>query len=53
MKLVQRKLAGVSMLCNRAKDVDAGRLLNTGEHGARSFIAGAQNQPERMTTLVV
>ena len=53
MKLVQRKFSGVSMLCKRAKHEDAGRLLLTGEHGARSFIAGAQNQPERITTLVV
>ena len=53
MKLVERKFVGVSMLRNRAKDEDAGRLLLTGEHGARSLIAGAQNQPERITTLVV
>lgn len=55
MKLVQRKFAGVSMLCYRAKDEDSGRLFIPGEHGARSLIviAGAQNQPERITTLVV
>jgi hypothetical protein len=53
LMLVQRMFVSASMLCCRANDEDAGRLALPGEHGARFFTTGAQNQPERMTAQAV